>query len=196
MLTSTQAAEEFSDVIPTFRRAWEMAWDDLMNRFNEPGWDNSTRSHVIQMQAVLHTRELFDGSPDVAYFTINNRHVFTVRDNGLFKLKQFDENHCSSNYSTRAARAFESQAQLRGLEDYQRFTIGFIPKPDWTERIGIYLAYPKALRKRPNWVLDITTGTPVDIESLQNEFDEPISQPERRFKPKKQSDKRTGRTGI
>jgi hypothetical protein len=195
-LTATQAAEEFADVIPVFRRAWEMAWADNMNRFNEPGWDNSCRSHVIQMQAVIHTRELFDSSPDVAYHKINNRHVFTVRDNGLFKLKQFDENHCSSNFSTKAAREFESQIRLDGFEEYQRFTIGFIPKPDWTGYVGIYLAYPKALRKRPNWVLDITSGTAVDIESLQNEFDEPISQPERRFKPKKQSDRRTGRTGI
>lgn len=35
MLTSIQAAEEFSDVIPVFKQAWEMAWGDLMDRFNE-----------------------------------------------------------------------------------------------------------------------------------------------------------------
>jgi hypothetical protein len=143
------------------------------------------------MQAVIHARELFNGSPDVAYFKINNRHVFTVRDNGLFKMKQFDENHCSCNYMTQAAIEFDSQAELPGFEDYQRFTVGFIPKADWTDYVGIYLAFPKALRQRPNWVLDIT-GTPVDIESLQEEFNEPISQPERRFKPRKQSEKRSG----
>ena len=185
-----QAAEEFSDVIPIFAQAWNMAWGDLMDRFNEPGWDNSTRSHVIQMQAVSHARELFNGSPDVAYFTVNNRHVFQVRDNGLFKFKQLDQNHCSSNYPTPAAFEFENQGRLYGLEDCQRFTVGFIPNPDWTDYVGIYITFPKALRQAPNWVLDITSGVAIDIESLQEEFDERISQPERRFKPIKQPGKR------
>jgi hypothetical protein len=196
MLTSMQAAEEFSDVIPVFSEAWKRAWTDILSKYNEPGWDNSCRSHVIQMQAVIHAREMFNGSPDVAYFRIDNRHVFTVRDNGLFKMKQFDENHVSSNYATVAAKVFDSQVQLLGLEDYQRFTVGFIPKPDWTSYVGIYLTFPKALRKKPNWALDITTGTAEDIESLQEQFDEPISQPERRFKPRKQSEKRAEGSGV
>jgi hypothetical protein len=195
-LTSMQAAEEFSDVIPIFSKAWNMAWIDLRDRFNEPGWDNSTRSHVMQMQAVNHARDLFNGSPDVAYFTFNNRHVFQVRDNGLFKLKQLDENHCSSNYSTLAARQFENQGQISGLEDCQRFTVGFIPNPDWTDYIGIYLTFPTKLGAKPNWVLDITNGVGVDIESLQQEFDERISQPERRFKPIQQPGKRKNAADI
>jgi hypothetical protein len=190
MLTSTEAAEEFSDVIPIFSRAWKMAWTDIVSKYNEPEWDNSCRSHVIQMQAVIHAREMFDGSADVAYLKIDNRHVFTVRDNGLFKLKQFDGNHASSNYMTVAARAFDSQVELMGFESYQRFAVGFIAKPDWTSYVGIYMTFPKALRKKPNWVLDITSGTAVDIEPVHEEFDEPISKPQRRFKPKKQSEKR------
>ena len=191
MLTAKQSAQEFSGEIPIFRQAWEMAKDDILKRFNEPGWDDSCRSHVIQMQAVIHARELFYKSPGVRYFTINKRHVFSVRDSGLFRLKQLDENHCTSNYGTDAAKAFDSDSALPGFDEYQKFTVGFVPKPDWTGFVGIYLTFPKAFKEKPNWVLDIT-GEPVDIESLQEEFNESISQQERRrFKPRKQSEKRS-----
>ncbi len=196
MLTLTQAADEFSDIMPVFTQAWTMAWSDILSRFNEPGWDNSCRSHVLQMQAVIHARELFSGNKEVRYFTYNNRHVFAVRNNGLFKVKQLDENHCSSNAKTTAAVVFDSQAPLEGFAEFQRFTVGLLPKADWLDYIGIYLTFPNGFREKPNWVLDITSGKPVDIEALQNEFPEHISQPERRFKPKKQSEKRADGTGI
>jgi len=196
MLNSMGAAREFGDVIPLFREAWKLAWADIIGRFNEPGWDNRCRSQVIQMQAVIHARELLSGNPDVRHFMIDNRHVFSVRNCGLFRLKQLDENHCTSNYATSAARAFDGQSQLSGLEEYQRFTIGLMPNPDWTDYVGIYMTFPKALRQRPNWVLDIT-GTPIDVESLQDEFNESVSKPERRFKPlRKQSEERAANIGA
>ena len=195
MRTSTQAAEEFKLEIPQFREASHLAWRDIVTKYNEPGWDNSCRSHVLQMQSVIHAQEIFHGNSDVEHFTIDNRHVFVVRKKGLFHFKQFDENHCTSNAKTPAAELFYSQSALPNLEDYQRFAVGLIAKPDWTEYVGIYMTYPRAFKKKPNWVLNIT-GTPVDIEFLQNEFNESVSKPERRFKPKTRPGKQADGTAV
>jgi hypothetical protein len=197
MLTSIQAAKEFEGVIPVFREAWRLAWVDILGKFNEPGWDNSCRSQVLQMQAVIHAKELFHGNSDVNHFKVEVRNLFLIREAGLFGLKQFDENHCTKNYATDGAKLFDSQSELPGLGDYQRYTVGILAQEDWTDYVGIYMACPRAIRQRPNWVLDIT-GEPVDIESLQSEFNESISQPtERRFKPlRKQSEERADDTGV
>jgi hypothetical protein len=195
MLTSTQAAEEFKDEIPMFREASRRAWGDILSKYNEPGWDNSCRSHVLQMQSVLHAKEIFHSNAGVKHFTIDNRHVFIVREKGLFHFKQFDENHCTSNARTPAAELFYSQSELPQLEGCQRFAVGLIAKADWTGYVGIYMTYPKAFRKKPNWVLNIT-GTPVDIEALQDEFDESVSQPERRIKPRARPGRRAGDSAV
>jgi hypothetical protein len=190
MLTSLEAAEEFGDVIPGFSEAWALALADMFGIYNNPDWDNSVRSQVIQMQAVIHAKQLFAGNPDVQHFKFNNRNIFAVRESGVFMLKQLDENHCTSNYGTPSAKAFDGQEELSGMPEYQRFAIGPVPNLDFTEFVGVYMTSPKAYRQKPNWVLNITGGVPVDIEPLQTLFDEPVTKPSRRFKPlRKQSEK-------
>jgi hypothetical protein len=195
MFTAVQAAEEFKDIIPVLRESWQRAWRDMLTRFNDPNWDGRCRSTVIQMQAVIHFRLATYDHHLVTPHIIDNRHVFVVNESGLFHFKQLDSGHCSKNIPTRAAMAFLEQDEIPGFESYSRFTVGLVPKPDWTDYVGIYMTFPKATGQN-NWVLDITK-TAVDIDTLQNEFDESVSQPPRRFKPiRKPGEKRRGEAGA
>lgn len=195
MLTAIQATEKFEAIIPVFRESWKLAWRDMVSTYNDPNWDNRCRSTVIQMQAVNHAKELTMDNPDINHLNFDSRHLFLFQDQWLFGLKQLDDRHCSKNFPTPAALAFAKQQELAGLEAYPRYTIGLLPNPDWTDYIGVFLTYPKATGQN-NWVLNIT-GAPVDIESLQSEFNEPISQPERRFRPiRRAGEERSGESGI
>jgi hypothetical protein len=195
MLTSMQAAEQFEEFIPGLREAWKLAWADMLTKYNDPRWDDRVRSNVIQMQAVSHARELFQGNPRVRHDQIDGRHVFVILEKGLFRLKQLDENHCTSNYQTDAARRYDGTKSLPGFEGYQRLTVGLMPDTNWTNYVGVFMTFPNGFRKKPNWVLDIT-GVPVDIDALQTEFNESVSQPERRFKPRRKSEERADGTGV
>lgn len=184
-MTIEHAMEYLQPVLSIFTQAWRAAWDDMLNRYNDPDWDKRCRSTVLQMQAVIHAKRLCHGMPEVICLPFEQRSLFQYREVAIIQLKQLDEQMRARNYQTQTAKSFASQDELRGLSALPRLTIGLVPDAHWLSIAGIYVTFPHSISGN-NWVLDIS-GDPVDVNTTEFAFDEPGVAQTNRWQPKRTS---------
>lgn len=90
-MTSDTASEKLKSVLPLYRHAWELAFNDILTTYNNPGWNNGCRSHVLQMQAVVRAKEALFGASGVKHMVVDKRDLWEINKFCIIRLKQLDE---------------------------------------------------------------------------------------------------------
>jgi hypothetical protein len=185
-MTSKDAIKNLDAFFPLFRKAYQDAWREVTTKRIEPEYDKRTCSALLHMHAVMCAKRLVSSNPNVIYECIQTRHLFLIKPElAIFRLKQLDEFHTSSNYPTDTSERIYRQQGIPGWE-LPWLTVGIIPNKDWTDFSGPFVTCPKNADHN-NWVLSIANNGPaIDINNLQVDFDDAITVTKtKRFIPKR-----------
>lgn len=189
-MTQNQAIEQIgAPIIMALSQAWKNAWDDIRGQFNNPDFDNRTRSSLLQALAVIHARLTLQDL-GVNYVCDETQHIFVVPGVARVIFKKLDEaRRPIKNRTDRTRALFQSTL----FDDLPTLVVGMATDYNWVGFIGIYLYSPKSNSAGNSWTLEITDGiVAIDEDQAkfvslmdETEFDETTeTKPKPKFKPK------------
>ena len=165
-MTQNQAIEQIgAPIIMALSQAWKNAWDDIRGQFNNPDFDNRTRSSLLQALAVIHARLTLQDL-GVNYVCDETQHIFVVPGVARVIFKKLDEaRRPIKNRTDRTRALFQSTL----FDDLPTLVVGMATDYNWVGFIGIYLYSPKSNSAGNSWTLEITDGI-VAIDEDQAKF--------------------------